>query len=245
MKKIVGREFFFRIDEMKIARAGAIRLVGESGRLFRLTDIDGHGDDIAAVVFLQPRNDDRGVESARIGECYFFDGLLHRVSVLSGAPAPRRRFRLRAGEGAGAALSYAAFSLVSGAPALAGNSPPAEAGAPSTSSSALMNSVNAFFGVTYGGKRRITFVRAVPTTNPFASSSFCTGAAARSSSMPHMNPEPRTSTIDACFSLSCANSRASQSPYAAMRLTSALRLISSSTMTPRRQAIGLPPKVVP
>ena len=42
-----------------------------------------------------------------------------------------------------------------------------------------MNSTNAFFGVTYGGSRRMTFVRAVPTTNPFASNSFCTGDAAR------------------------------------------------------------------
>src|SRR5207237_2680947 len=72
-KEIVGRELRLRIDEMEIARAGAIRLFGETGSLFGLADVDRDRDDVAAVVFLQPRDDDRGVESARICERHFFD----------------------------------------------------------------------------------------------------------------------------------------------------------------------------
>src|SRR3954453_2095494 len=50
-----ARKLFLRIDEMEVARAGAIRLLREPGRLFGLADIDGHGDDFAAVIFFEPR----------------------------------------------------------------------------------------------------------------------------------------------------------------------------------------------
>src|SRR5437763_14546614 len=134
---------------MEIARAGAIRLLRQPARLLGLPDVDRHGHHLAAVVFLEPGDDDRGVEAAAVCQCDFLDG-------------------------------HAAFSRI----------------ALHTCSSAAMNSMNAFFGVTYGGRSRRTFSRAVTTTYPFASSSCAIDFAGRLNSTPHMKPAPRTSTID-------------------------------------------------
>ena len=57
-----------------LRRLGARRL-----ELFALADVGGEGDDFAVVVILQPFQDDRGVEAARIGEDYFFN-VAHAVS---------------------------------------------------------------------------------------------------------------------------------------------------------------------
>ncbi|HEX2121525.1 MAG TPA: aminotransferase class III-fold pyridoxal phosphate-dependent enzyme [Thermoanaerobaculia bacterium] len=64
------------------------------------------------------------------------------------------------------------------------------------------------------------------------------GAAGRSSSMPHIRPEPRTSPT-----FSFRSSAPNQSPRALIRGRSFS--VSSITIAPRRQAMGLPPKVVP
>src|SRR4051812_24043371 len=198
-KEEVARELFLRIDEMEVARASAIRLLRESRGFFGLADVDSHGDDFAAVVFFEPRNDDGRVETAAVGEGHFFVGL------------------------------HAAFSFVTA----------------STCSSASMNSANAFFGVMYGGRRRMTLSRAVPQTNPFASSSATTGFAGPSSSMPHMNPSPRMSTIDALCDCSASNCVLNHSPIVETRSSRFDSSISSRTASPRRQATGLPPNVVP
>src|SRR5581483_5464965 len=80
-------ELFLRIDEMKVARAGLVRLLGEMRSLFSLADIDGHGDDFAAVVLFQPGDDDRGIESARVGECNLFHAAFSLLGV-GQAPSP-------------------------------------------------------------------------------------------------------------------------------------------------------------
>ena len=41
-----------------------IGLVDNSVDVFALTDVGDHGDDVHAIVFVQPRNDDRGIKTA-------------------------------------------------------------------------------------------------------------------------------------------------------------------------------------
>ena len=67
-KEIIARELFLRIDQIEIAGAGAIGLVGQPGSLLLLSDVDGNGNDFAAVRLLQIRNDDRSIEPAGIGQ---------------------------------------------------------------------------------------------------------------------------------------------------------------------------------
>jgi len=40
--------------------------------IFLLADVADHGDNFAAIIFLEPRDDDGGVQSAGIGEYNFF-----------------------------------------------------------------------------------------------------------------------------------------------------------------------------
>src|SRR5450759_207408 len=114
------------------------------------------------------------------------------------------------------------------------------------SSSALMNPDSAGRGTTYGGRRRRTFVRDVPTTKPFARSAFCTAAASRFSSTPHMRPRPRTSTIAPLLRFFAFRSFfPNHSPVSRIPSRRPPSTISESVSSPRRHAIGLPPKVVP
>ncbi len=52
------------------------RLVARRAQFLALAEIGGEGDDLAAIGRLQPLQDDRGVETAGIGEDDFLDGLL-------------------------------------------------------------------------------------------------------------------------------------------------------------------------
>src|SRR5450759_107863 len=114
------------------------------------------------------------------------------------------------------------------------------------SSSALMNPDSAGRGTTYGGSRRRTFVRDVPTTKPFARSAFCTSAASRESSTPHMRPRPRTSTIAPLLRFFALLSFfPNHSPMARFFSRYPPSTISASVSSPSRHAIGLPPNVVP
>jgi hypothetical protein len=63
-EEVVGGEFFFGVDEMEVTRAGGVGLLLEAARFLGLPDVDGDRDDFAAVVFLQPGDDHRGVQAA-------------------------------------------------------------------------------------------------------------------------------------------------------------------------------------
>ena len=56
------------VDQVEVARAGVERLLLQALGLLGLTDVDGDRDDLAAVVLLEPGDDDRRVETARVGE---------------------------------------------------------------------------------------------------------------------------------------------------------------------------------
>ena len=45
-----------------------------------MADIAAHGDHFAAVIFFEPRDDYRGIESARVGKGYFF-WFVHRLNI--------------------------------------------------------------------------------------------------------------------------------------------------------------------
>src|SRR5258708_27522082 len=160
-EEIVGGELLTCVDEIELARAGAIGLLGQTGGLLSLTYVDGHGHDLATVVLFQPGNDDRGVEPARVGEADLLDrfpGVALHVDVYAGAGV----------------VAHAAFSL--------------DEMLASTLSSAATNSDRAFFGTMYGGRRRMTLSLAVPQTKPLAMSSATTGLAGRCG--PHPPPIP-------------------------------------------------------
>jgi hypothetical protein len=59
---------------MKISLTPSLGLGARRLHLLALADVGGEGDDLAAVLRLQPFQDDRGVEAAGIGEHHLFDG---------------------------------------------------------------------------------------------------------------------------------------------------------------------------
>ena len=69
---ILGDEFFAQIFDVRRGRAGCQRLFARSFQVFPLPQIADHGDHFAAVIFFQPRNNDRGIQPAGIGEHNFF-----------------------------------------------------------------------------------------------------------------------------------------------------------------------------
>ncbi len=80
LPEIFCDELLAHIGDLDFGRAGLARLRFEAGQLIAaLADIAAHRDDFAAVVFLQPRNDDGCVQPARVGECYFFG--IHDFSI--------------------------------------------------------------------------------------------------------------------------------------------------------------------
>ena len=75
------------IGDNQLARAGLDGLFLQSVQLVALTDISRDGDDLRIVVMLlQPRDDDRGIKAARIGQNDFFDLALIHVKTLHKAP---------------------------------------------------------------------------------------------------------------------------------------------------------------
>jgi hypothetical protein len=53
------------------------RLVARRPQLLALAQVGGEGHHLAAVLGLQPFQDDRGVEAAGVGEHHFFHGRVH------------------------------------------------------------------------------------------------------------------------------------------------------------------------
>ena len=66
--EVLRRELLPRVDEVEVARARGERLLLQARGLLGLADVDGDRHDLAAVVLLEPGDDDRRVEASRVGE---------------------------------------------------------------------------------------------------------------------------------------------------------------------------------
>ena len=62
----VARELLLQVDDVALGRAGALGLGFEALEFLFLADVGAEGDDLRVILFLQPRQDDRGVQSARV-----------------------------------------------------------------------------------------------------------------------------------------------------------------------------------
>ncbi len=68
----VGDELLPHVLDVDLGRAGLDGLFVEGRQLLSLAHVHRHSDDLAVVVFLQPGDDDRGIQTAGIGENNFF-----------------------------------------------------------------------------------------------------------------------------------------------------------------------------
>jgi hypothetical protein len=68
---VVANELLAKILYIDLADAHLFGLGASGFQLFSLTEIGGEGHDLAIILFLQPSQDDRGVQPARIGEHNF------------------------------------------------------------------------------------------------------------------------------------------------------------------------------
>src|SRR5713226_7639226 len=92
---IITHKFFAQIFDVRGRSARGKRFLARGFEIFLLADVADHGNDLAAVVFLEPGNDDGGVQAAGIGEDNFFrlnQFLFHDSSLAykycqAGAPA--------------------------------------------------------------------------------------------------------------------------------------------------------------
>ena len=83
----VADEFFAEILDGRGRRARGERFFVRGLEIFLLADVADHGDDFAAIIFLEPGNDDAGIETAGIGEHDFFrfrSGSVHNSSFVIG-----------------------------------------------------------------------------------------------------------------------------------------------------------------
>src|SRR5262245_662678 len=74
---VFGDEFVAQIFDVNFRRARGDGLLLQAGQLFALPDVGGDRDYFAVIVLFQPGNDDRGVESAGIGQRDAFKGVGH------------------------------------------------------------------------------------------------------------------------------------------------------------------------
>ena len=71
---VIGGILLREIEDIELRRAGLDGLFLQPLELVRLPDVAGDGDDLAVVVvLLQPRDDDRGIQTAGVGEHDFLD----------------------------------------------------------------------------------------------------------------------------------------------------------------------------
>src|SRR4029077_12915115 len=91
---VIADKFFAEVFDMGGRSARSERFLARGLEILLLADVADHGDDFAAIIFLQPGNDDGGVESSRIGEhdffwlgqLYFHDSSLTYEFSQTGAP---------------------------------------------------------------------------------------------------------------------------------------------------------------
>src|SRR5579859_2012558 len=83
----VADEFLAEIFDGCGRSAGSESFLISGLKIFLLADVANHGDDFATVIFLEPRNDDAGIEPAGIGEHDFFrfwSSSIHNSSFVIG-----------------------------------------------------------------------------------------------------------------------------------------------------------------
>ena len=81
---IVIHIFIRQIQDIELGRTGLLCLLFQALELIRLSHIAGNGNDFAVVVvFLQPRDDDGGIQTAGICKNDLFDiRFIHNISSL-------------------------------------------------------------------------------------------------------------------------------------------------------------------
>jgi hypothetical protein len=68
---IVAYKFFAQVFDHRGRGAGGERFLARGFQIFLLADVTDHRDHFAAVIFLEPWNDDGSVQAAGIGEYDF------------------------------------------------------------------------------------------------------------------------------------------------------------------------------
>src|SRR5258708_6442460 len=68
---VIAHKFLAKILDVRGRSAGGKRFLARGFQVFLLADVTDYGDDFATVVFLEPRNDDGGIQPAGIGEYDF------------------------------------------------------------------------------------------------------------------------------------------------------------------------------
>ncbi len=61
---VVAHKLFAQIFDVHCGSAGGERFFARGFQIFPLANVTDHSDDFAAVVFLEPRNDDGGIQAA-------------------------------------------------------------------------------------------------------------------------------------------------------------------------------------
>ena len=75
---IIRDKGLLQVLDVQLGGAGLERLLLEAVQLRALTDVAGDGNDLAVVVvLLEPRDNDRGIQTARIRQDNLFNLLLH------------------------------------------------------------------------------------------------------------------------------------------------------------------------
>src|SRR6267378_6237093 len=69
---VIAHKFLAQVFDVRRGSTGGERFLARGFQVFLLADVTDHSDDLAAVVFLEPRNDDRRIQAAGIGEYNFF-----------------------------------------------------------------------------------------------------------------------------------------------------------------------------
>ena len=73
---VVAYKVISQVFNIKLGSAGLDRLFVQTLQLLALSDVAGHRDHFTMVVLFQPRNDDGGVETARVSQYDFLDHAL-------------------------------------------------------------------------------------------------------------------------------------------------------------------------
>ena len=76
-KDIIANEVLAQVFDKYLAHAGHLRFGPRRLQLLALAEVGGEGDDLAGVCLLQPFEDDRRIEPARVGENHFLDWRCH------------------------------------------------------------------------------------------------------------------------------------------------------------------------
>src|SRR5262249_10536416 len=113
---IVAHELLAQVLDEDVLRLDAEqqRLVARRRKLLALAEIGREGDDLAAIGGLQPFEDGRGIEPARIGEHDFLDVFGHALSLLGRPPRAAKIARTIGGMPCGASAVAARYCVAVG-----------------------------------------------------------------------------------------------------------------------------------